>query len=515
MRKLLPLLCLLILLTCTGKLFAQTIDYQQQGNTELFNKDFTGALASFKMAIKKADKQNKEQLAVLYFNCALCQEGLNQGDDAMKSYNTAILLNPQYRGAYWNRGVLNQHNGKFQLAINDYNNAIANSQHDNSGQEALYANVSFNEYKLGEYDKAFQADSISMSINFNYGRAYLIRGNIYMATKKYELAKADYTTAIFNYGDQPVMLSNLYGNRADAKRDLKQYKDAINDYSLAIKLNPDNKYAYWDQGAAYHANGDYMLAADDYTKAISYYKGDDKNLSKLYDDRASNELGQNLFSKTIADDSLAIAFDATNQNAYFDMALAYTQGGNYQQGIDYYKKMVGFSQDNKKLLAFFYYTIANNEYFLNEFDKVITDCTLAISFDPTYSASYYYRAKVYLKKMNNKDMANNDFNKVMALDTTKRSVGYIFSLMYTGNADKAIDILQNDLLNAKENMSVLTDYYNLACLYAIINKPDEANIYLKKAIDSGYSKKYAIADEDLDNIRNTDDYKNTIAGAVN
>jgi hypothetical protein len=39
-----------------------------------------------------------------------------------------------------------------------------------------------------------------------------------------------------------------------------------------------------------------------------------------------------------------------------------------------------------------------------------------------------------------------------------------------------------------------------------MNKPEEANIYLKKAIDSGYSKKFAANDEDFDNIRKTPDY---------
>ena len=72
----------------------------------------------------------------------------------------------------------------------------------------------------------------------------------------------------------------------------------------------------------------------------------------------------------------------------------------------------------------------------------------------------------------------------------------------------AADILQQSLLKTTDNSLMLVDYYNLACLYSLMNKPDEANNYLKLAIDNGYSKKYAIADEDLDNIRATDEYKN-------
>jgi tetratricopeptide (TPR) repeat protein len=100
-----------------------------------------------------------------------------------------------------------------------------------------------------------------------------------------------------------------------------------------------------------------------------------------------------------------------------------------------------------------------------------------------------------------------DFNKVLLLDTSKNTVNYIFSLFYIGRGDEAVSILQGNILKTNNDAELLSDYYNMACLYSLMNKPDEANIYLKKAIDNGYAKKYAVADEDLDNIRNTDDYK--------
>ncbi len=43
-----------------------------------------------------------------------------------------------------------------------------------------------------------------------------------------------------------------------------------------------------------------------------------------------------------------------------------------------------------------------------------------------------------------------------------------------------------------------------------MNKTDEANIYLKKCIGGGYSKKYVLKDPDLENIRNTPEYKESI-----
>jgi hypothetical protein len=44
-------------------------------------------------------------------------------------------------------------------------------------------------------------------------------------------------------------------------------------------------------------------------------------------------------------------------------------------------------------------------------------------------------------------------------------------------------------------------------MLALMNKPDEANNYLKTSINNGYSKKYARIDPDFEGIRNTPDFK--------
>ncbi len=71
-------------------------------------------------------------------------------------------------------------------------------------------------------------------------------------------------------------------------------------------------------------------------------------------------------------------------------------------------------KDDKIRSALMYNEIANNEYFLNEFDKVVADCTTAISLNPNDPSPYFYRGKVYLKKLNNEKLAMDDFNKVLA-----------------------------------------------------------------------------------------------------
>lgn len=518
MRKLHAVIFFSILITFSSHALAQTAQaYQKTADGNMFNKNYQAAYDNYTKAIKKTVK-NKIELSVLYYKRGESLSGLAQMDDAIKDFNTAISLNPKFAEAYWDRGVTYDNKKNYRQGLADFKKAI--SLFNGTGNEQrlaiLYCNVAFDQLVLGKPREALLSDSLALNLNHQYGRAYQLRGDIYYTLKDYRLAAQAYTKAIFSYqGSDQSVLSGLYTLRADAQREAKMYKAAINDYSQAITLFPGNGLAYWNRGATYHLNSDYELAANDYTKAIGFYKGDKVNLSRLYDNRATNEIGQTLFAQAIADDSLAIALDSTNRNAYFNLANAYTQNADYQLGIDIFKKLIPVYHDQKKLLALLYFQIANNEYFLNEFDKVVDDCSKAIELDPGFSSSYYYRGKVYLKKMNDKKLAMADFNKVIELDTSKNTVNYIFGLFYVGRGDEGIAILQDNLLKTTDNALVLSDYYNLACLYALMNKPDEANIYLKKAIDGGYIKKYAIADEDLDNIRNTDDYKSTMAGTSN
>ena len=47
-----------------------------------------------------------------------------------------------------------------------------------------------------------------------------------------------------------------------------EYQEAIDDYTSAIKINPDDADAYVNRGAAYHNLGKHQEAIDDFNTAI-------------------------------------------------------------------------------------------------------------------------------------------------------------------------------------------------------------------------------------------------------
>ncbi|HUT44439.1 MAG TPA: tetratricopeptide repeat protein [Desulfobacterales bacterium] len=62
--------------------------------------------------------------------------------------------------------------------------------------------------------------------------------------------------------------ANVYSNRGNAYRDLKQYPKALNDYNKAISLNPSHVKAYNNRGNIYYEQKKYQEALKDYNHCI-------------------------------------------------------------------------------------------------------------------------------------------------------------------------------------------------------------------------------------------------------
>ncbi|WP_156331800.1 tetratricopeptide repeat-containing serine protease family protein, partial [Planktothricoides sp. SR001] len=143
-------------------------------------------------------KQQEEKTANDYYNQGVTNYDLKKYDLAIADYNQAIALDPNYAAAYNGRGNAYKELKKYELAIADFNQAIALDQ--------------------------------------NYASAYVGRGLAYYDLKKYDLAIADYTESLRLNNSEPWLVHN---NRGLAYYYLKKYELAIADYNKAIALDPN------------------------------------------------------------------------------------------------------------------------------------------------------------------------------------------------------------------------------------------------------------------------------------
>lgn len=97
------------------------------------------------------------------------------------------------------------------------------------------------------------------------GNAFYNRGNAFYYLGVLEKAIEDYSRAIVLNPDQ----AEIFYNRANSYADLGDHERAIEDYSQAIRLKPNYDAAYYNRANSHLRRGQLLRAVEDYKKALS------------------------------------------------------------------------------------------------------------------------------------------------------------------------------------------------------------------------------------------------------
>lgn len=111
-----------------------------------------------------------------------------------------------------------------------------------------------------------------------------------------------------------------YYRRGFFKDNAQRIDEALEDYSLAIALNPDYAYSYLGRGDMLKAKGDNAKAMADYRKVVEIDTVPSSNCAAQY---ALLELGRK--DEAIAFMDSIIATDPTNAGNYYDAACLYSR----------------------------------------------------------------------------------------------------------------------------------------------------------------------------------------------
>ena len=120
----------------------------------------------------------------------------------------------------------------------------------------------------------------------------------------------------------PVPDSNdagFYNNRGEVYLREGKVDKAINDFNIAVKLQPELAVAYNNRGNAYLLKGEIDKAIEDYSRSIKHAPKD----AMSYSNRSVAYLRKGEFDKTIEDASAAIVLDEKLSNAYYNRAEAW------------------------------------------------------------------------------------------------------------------------------------------------------------------------------------------------
>jgi tetratricopeptide (TPR) repeat protein len=186
---------------------------------------------------------------------------LKQGrlDDALRDFNTALTINPNFVRFYLNRAEVFNRLGNHEKTLADLTSAVTLKPDYELGY--LYRSMFYN--ALGDHERALVDLTTAVTIKPDYVVGYFHRGNTYSLIGRYSEAIADFSKAIALSPDNAY----LYVNRGTTYYQMKRFDQAIADFSKALSLAPNSPNAHFHRGKSYLISGNTRQAALDFETA--------------------------------------------------------------------------------------------------------------------------------------------------------------------------------------------------------------------------------------------------------
>jgi Flp pilus assembly protein TadD len=173
-------------------------------------------------------------------------------------------------------------------------------------------------------------------------------------------AEASDAEAFFNRGD------NLY--------DEKQYDQAIDAFTQAIRLKPDYPDAYNERGMAYDEKGEYDLAIQDYTQAVKL----NPNYAEAYYNRGISYANKGDYNQAVQDYTHALKLNPNDADVYNNRRVAYANNGDYNQAVLDYTRALKLKPDDAGVYSNRGSAYQNNK----QYEQALQDYDHALQFDP-------------------------------------------------------------------------------------------------------------------------------------
>ncbi|MFC1813230.1 tetratricopeptide repeat protein [Thermodesulfobacteriota bacterium] len=326
----------------------------------------------------------------------------------------------------------------------------------------------------------------------NLGAALESKGIIKDAILQYSEAlriKPDLVEAHFNLGN----VLKEQGNRAEA----------IRHYSEALRINPGSAKAHNNLGLVLEEQGDNAEAIRHYYEAVKI---------KPYYAKAHNNLGNALVANGNLNEGIphffeALRFDPHFAEAYSNLGAALFHQGRIKEAIAYLHKASRINPDDPKM----HYNLKVALAAKKKLDDAIVETKEKLRFHPHDPVLHYKLGELY-SRQGKMDNAIEHYQKAVSFKPVFPEAMSNLAILYVNKKeyDPALSLFKQIIEIVPDHAGT---YYNIACIYALQHKTKESIDWLKEAIKKGYDNWDLIkTDKDLQNIRETLSYKEFITG---
>ena len=451
----------------------------------LNEEEYGRALTAADLAIKYLPKKDAEYIIFAYNTRAGVYLHLADTTKAISDYSAAIKLNPEEASSYKQRAQLYYEQGRFDLADADYQKMIDLKPGDVMG----YMGKGRNAIDQKRWDDATKLFDYVEKLANDYSSVYAFRAEAYMGKEKWSEATDDLVKALSIDWDRKAMY--MLGELKEPAFTMMVSKMRVQ----SIKFPNETKWPYLI-GGMYEQNKDYEKAAKAYADAnareispVTHYR-----MSVCHFALGDFESAMNDIDNALNIDSLDMDYMSYKANIYYEM-------GNPNQAISEWTKVISHYPEN----YWAYYRRGWFRKIIGDYNNALEDLSMAIVLEPTYTYSYDARGDIY-KKQGKKELAEADFRKIIEIEDKPEKYECIhYAYQSLGYNEKAMAAMDSIILRKKESSGAL---YDAACLYSKMEMKEKALEYMEKSLEKGYRRfAHMEVDEDLDFIRNTEEYK--------
>lgn len=187
--------------------------------------------------------------------------------EAVTRFTQAIELNKDFTAAYNNRCLAYLQLQDYQNAITDCNQAIKLVPYNIEA----YINRGIAYYRQGDYPAAINDNNQVIGSKAHDFRAYYNRGVATAALGDNENAILDYYRALSLIPDtESYLRADIYNDLGLARFHLTDFNAATRNFTLAIRLNPQDYRGYFNRGCTCGKNGDNIGAVRDFSATVHF-----------------------------------------------------------------------------------------------------------------------------------------------------------------------------------------------------------------------------------------------------
>lgn len=305
---------------------------------------------------------------------------LNRYPEALKRYDQALNLKPDYREVLKEKGKILYQLEQYPEAQEAYDKAI---QIDPNDTEAWIGRGKVLK-ALQNYSDALTAFEQAIQQNSEMIEAWLGKGDILLNFKRYEEAIESYQQVLDRV---PSSFEALY-KMGRAYHDLADYEQAFKAYNQAVEFKINEPNAWYHRGNVLMQLKRYDDAIESYDKAIRF----NPNFSQAFYSQGNGFLQQKKEKEAVQSFRQAVKIQPNYYQAWYSLGWSLHQLKRYEEALTAYNKALEI-QKNDYLV---WYNRGNVLYHLGRYQEAIASYDEAIHQQINHAESWYSRGNAFV-----------------------------------------------------------------------------------------------------------------------